>query len=223
VLNKIANRLIKFLLIPPIRLYFCKARWRWLRKNLKVYDNPSAGVDEIVVKYNLTGFDSDAAFGCGGRMDLLLYPLKALSFDSSPKVLIVGPRTEDDIFLAKALGLNDSRGMDLFSYSPHIDLGDIHEPKYDDGKFDAVVLGWVLVYCGNPQKVIEQCRRILKKGGLLAIGWEWVPEDQRKESKIRGNPLNSIEEISSLIGGSVVFMYDPVRTDNHYKAAIFQT
>src|SRR6185312_8638385 len=104
-----------------------------MRKNLKVYDDPSASVADIVVKYNLSNM-GNAAFGCGGRMDLLLYPLKALFYDEKkPKVLIVGPRTEDDVFLAKALGLTDSRGFDLFSYSPHIDLGDIHKPPYPDG------------------------------------------------------------------------------------------
>ena len=214
---------IKLLLIPRIRFYLCKIRWRILRKNLRFFEHPSAGVGSNVVTYNLTAFDHDSAFGAGARMDILLYPLAALFYPtpSPAKVLIVGPRTEDDIFLAKALGLPNTRGLDLFSYSPFIDIGDMHTLPYADAEFDAVVLGWVLAYSSDPTKAIEQSRRVLKKDGFLAIGWEWAP-DPNVPSDIRGNHLNSVREIRELVDFPAVFIHDPKRDINHHKAMIFR-
>ncbi len=39
-------------------------------------------------------------------------------------------------------GLN-IRGLDLFSCSPRIDVGDMHDMRYADNSFDVIFLGWV--------------------------------------------------------------------------------
>ena len=213
---------IRLLLVPRIRTRFCKLRWKLLKKNLKFYENPTAGVGENVVKYNLTAFEHDAAFGCGGRMDLVLYPLVALAPKTS-KILIVGPRTEDDIYLAKALGFPHTRGLDLFTYSPHIDLGDMHEPPYPPSEFDAVVFGWVLAYSSDLARAIERCQSILKPGGHLAIGWEWVPNSDRNTNlHIRGNPANDVDDFKAMVGYPVVFLNSPDDSTNHNKSLIFR-
>lgn len=222
-MKRVKERLIKLLLVPRIRFYFCKIRWARLKGNMKFYEQPSAGVGENVVKYNLTAFDTDAAFGCGGRMDLVLYPLKALVTSPAAKVLIVGPRTEDDIYLAKALGLTETTGLDLFSYSPHIDVGDMHAMPYPDGKFDAVVLGWVVAYSSDPAKALQESLRVIKPGGHLAIGWEWVPEsDKKTNTHIRGNKVNDIADIVALVNAPAVFINDPDVATNHHKSMIFK-
>src|SRR6202012_5952842 len=88
------------------------------------------------------------------------------------KVLIVGPRTEDDILWAKSLGLFNTDGLDLFSYSPYIKVGDIHKSGIPDASYDAVLLGWMLSYSSDPELVVAECLRILKPGGYLGIGIE---------------------------------------------------
>lgn len=223
-MKRMKERLIKLLLVPRIRFYFCKIRWLLLKKNLKFYEQPSEGVGENVVKYNLTAFDSDAAFGCGGRMNLVLYPLSALIQNpESARILIVGPRTEDDIFLARALGIGDVTGLDLFTYSPHIRLGDMHETEFKNGEFDAVVLGWVLAYSSDPARAIKECLRITKPGGLLAIGWEWVPDsDKNTNTHIRGNPVNDVSDVSALVNFPPVFTNSPDTPSNHHKSMIFK-
>lgn len=215
---------MKLLLVPRLRSHFCKLRWKLRKRNLRFYGEPTAGVGENVVKYNLTAFDSIAGFGCGGRMNLVMFPLSALVPNpDSAKVLIIGPRTEDDIYLAKALGFAETRGLDLFSYSPYIDLGDMHKTSYADEQFDVVVLGWVVAYSSDPAAAINECKRILKKGGLIAIGWEWVPEHDRKtNTHIRGNPVNDFAEMSQLVGYPAVFINDSSVNANHHKSAIFK-
>ena len=67
-MQRLKAMMVKLLIIPRVRLYFCKIRWALFRKNIRFFEQPTTGVGENVIKYNLTAFDSDAAFGCGGRM-----------------------------------------------------------------------------------------------------------------------------------------------------------
>lgn len=214
---------LRALLVPRIRLYFCKLRWKLYKKRIRFFESQTDGVGPNVVKYNLSSFNEDAVFGCGARMDILLYPLAALFYPTPnpAKILIIGPRTEDDIFLAKALGLPNTRGLDLFSYSPFIDIGDMHSIPYPDGTFDAVVLGWVLAYSSTPVKAISESKRILKKGGFLAIGWEWANDPSK--SDIRGNTINEISELRNIINEHVVFVHNPATKTNHHKSVIFKS
>lgn len=224
-LGKIQDKLLlKLLLVPLIRSYFCMFRWKLMKKNLRFHDNPTSAVGANVVKYNLTAFENSAGFGCGGRMNLVLYPLSALIAEpGGARVLIVGPRTEDDIFLAKALGISSVKGLDLFTYSPHIELGDMHKMPYAAEEFDAIVLGWVIAYSSDPALAIRECKRVLKKGGHLAIGWEWVPDsDKQRNTHIRGNPVNDVSDMRALVDYPSVFVNDPVMASNHHKAIIFK-
>ena len=67
----------------------------------------SSDVGSKTIEHNLAALGNRAAYGMGSRMALLLYPLAALLRDvDQPKVLIVGPRTEDDIFWARSLGMS---------------------------------------------------------------------------------------------------------------------
>lgn len=222
--SRITSMAIKLLMIPRIRTSFCKTRWKILRKNLRFFQQPTSGVGENVVSYNLTAFDSDAAFGCGNRMNLVLYPLAALVPDKeSVKILIIGPRTEDDIYLAKALGFENTRGLDLLTYSPHIDLGDMHNMPYADDSFDAVVLGWVIAYSGDTDQAFKESLRVLKKGGHLAVGWEWVSESDKKTNlHIRGNRLNDVQDFKDAVKHPFVFENDPEISTNHHKSMIFK-
>lgn len=46
-------------------------------------------------------------------MNLVLFPLSTLvPAPNASKISIVGPRTEDDIFLAKALGFTNTGGLE---------------------------------------------------------------------------------------------------------------
>lgn len=171
--------------------------------------------------YNLIAFKGDAVFGCGARMDILMYPLAALLRSTpNPRVLIVGPRTEDDIFLGKALGLYNTRGLDIFSYSPYIDVGDMHCMPYPNESYDAVILGWALVYSNDPAGAVTECQRILKPNGFLGIGWEWASDPAK--SDIRGNTLNEPAELFRLVEDQVVFLHDPRIKTNHHKAVIWK-
>lgn len=223
-MNFLKNFLRQLLIIPALRTQFCKLRWKMKKGQIRYLDTLGPEVRQSVITHNMSAFKYNAAFGCGNRMTIVLYPLSTLIQEkASAKVLIVGPRTEDDIFLAKALGLENTKGVDLFSYSPYIDLGDCHRLPYQDAEFDAVVLGWVIVYCGDPHLALREAKRVLKPKGYLAIGWEWVPEDQKNDNlHIRGNKIDEASQFLSAVGLNPVFTNDPDVAGTHNKSLIFK-
>lgn len=212
--RKFTTLYYQLLLIERVRFYFCRIRFLFLRKKINFIESSSEGVGDKTVAHNLDGLmNQKAAFGMSGRMGVLLYPLVMLLREvQSPKVLIVGPRTEDDIFFAKALGLRDTIGLDLFSYSKYIDIGDIHATHYPSGHFDAVLLGWMISYSSNPEDVIKECKRIMKPGGFLGIGIESNIEMKRGASLAdspRVNALNTSEDLVKCTKMQPVFVHDP--------------
>jgi SAM-dependent methyltransferase len=223
-MKSLTRFMTQMLIIPGLRTKFCKIRWKIRKSKIKFLDELGTHVRSSVIEHNLTAFAHDAAFGCGNRMTILMYPLSVLIQEhASAKVLIIGPRTEDDIFLAKSLGLTNTKGVDLFSYSPYIELGDCHSLPFIDSQFDAVVLGWVIAYCGDSTLALSEARRVLKPGGYLAVGWEWVPGDQKSNNlHIRGNTLNDVFEFTEQLPMELVFKNDPDRTNNHNKSLIFK-
>ena len=100
-----------------IRRPFCRLRWIFLRRNLQFQnkDSVSNAVGRDTINHNFTALSrgDTAAFGMAKRMSLLLFPVAAILKDRIEKsrVLIVGPRTEDDIFWAKSLGLWNTEGF----------------------------------------------------------------------------------------------------------------
>jgi SAM-dependent methyltransferase len=211
--------------IDRFRFIFCRLRWRLLKRKLQFHPNADKAVGEDTVRYNLGAFDHLAVFGMGKRMSLLLFPTAAIFKDNLPqrKVLVVGPRTEDDVLWARSLGLFNTEGLDLFSYSPLIRIGDIHNSGLPDQSYDAVLLGWMISYSSNPHLVIEECLRMLKPGGLLAIGIESNARQKYEGVKPpRMNSLNSPADLAELVGLPMIFNNDPLEEVTYDCAAIFK-
>lgn len=194
------------LAVDYIRILYCRIRFFFLKNKISILDGQnSQDIGKQTVKHNLNALlsESSSAFGMGGRMSILIYPVASLlRHKKNNKILIVGPRTEDDIFWAKSLGLNPI-GLDLISYSSLIQLGDIHKTTFNDNEFDAVLLGWMISYSSNPNLVIQECKRILKKNGFLGIGIESNSNfkkdpDSLALNHIRVNRLNSSHDLINI-------------------------
>lgn len=164
----------------------------------------SSAVGEQTIGHNQAALENLAAFGMENIMALLLYPIAAILRDKTSKVLIVGPRPEDDIFCARTLGLEQARGLALFSYSSFIDIGDIHKTAYEDHEFDSVLVGWVVSYSADPASLIAECKRITRPGGYLGFGLESNPQMRRtgEYAAPRANSLNSWAAIAEPVGGN---------------------
>jgi SAM-dependent methyltransferase len=211
--------------LEGFRFRLCKLRWRLLKHKLRFYPVPSGAIGETAISHNIAAFDHSAVFGMAKRMSLLLFPTAAVFKDrlNDIKVIIVGPRTEDDIFWARSLGMFNTVGLDLFSYSPLIQLGDIHDSHIPDESYDAVLLGWMISYSSNPRKVADECLRILKPGGLLGIGIESNARQKYDGVKPpRMNTLNSPADLADLVGLPIVFNNDPLQDITYDCGVIFK-
>ncbi len=228
-LNK--TNLISILRYEKIRFFVAKKRYKYLKKNIRFIKDGSSSIGDDTIKHNFGALDSDAAFGCGGRMALLIYPVLAYYGLSTidrgkKKILIVGCRTEDDILWMKSYGFNQTKGFDLFSYSKHVLVGDIHKTDFENETFDVVLLGWMISYTKDPVTVVKECRRILKTGGLLGIGIEHNPNQINENlGTLRVNPLNSTGDIISLFDSTikhkVLFEYDHYnQKDNDFSTTV---
>jgi SAM-dependent methyltransferase len=186
--------------------------------------NESAVSYSVTVKHNLKGLRS-----CDIRMLDIMMPLFASeSFRPNGNTLIIGPRNEHDLFLYASLGgaWSNVRGVDLISYSPKIDLGDMHRLPYESNSYDAIICGWTLSYSKQPQKAIDEMLRLLKPGGMIALGVEYsnmTPDDSRTLRKLLDGDdydlgfddtgkriLNSTHDLTSMLPADceIIFQHD---------------
>lgn len=131
------------------------------------------------------------------------------------KVLCVGPRTESEIFMLMAAGFKSGniQGLDLISYSDFVDVGDMHDMLYEDDSFDIVILGWVLGYSKDCQRVADEVVRVTKPGGYVAVGVERTPDRGKpQDGSLRdATYFETTAEIEALFEGhvaSVLFRHD---------------
>jgi hypothetical protein len=91
-------------------------------------------------------------------------------------VLSIGPRSEIEIFGLWSAGFSKDRvkGLDLFSYSPFIDVGDMHAMPYADGSFDIVILSEVLPYSKDQQAAANEVLRVCRDRAIIAVATSYT-------------------------------------------------
>jgi len=142
------------------------------------------------------------------RSDALVKPLSVLEcVDADARVLCVGPRTEGEIYNLAAHGfeLDRIRGVDLISYSPRIDLGDVHALPYADSTWDVVVCGWVLNYSNDQPLAARELVRVCKPGGVIAVGVEYNPRNRGEIGAELGYVPGAAVQITDLHGLLALF------------------
>lgn len=211
--------------------YFCK-----IKKNLKDFNDVSEDTWKNTLESNkrvvynknislpkkpkhVSIFDVGRSLA-GGSTNLLLEPAKK-KFNKSEfkklKILSIGPRAEGEIFNIFAHGFEFKNiiGIDLFSYSPLIRLGDMHNLDFNNDEFDIVLMGWCLAYSNNKKKALSEVKRVLTKNGLLVIGYT-VNKTLTDQDQInaRGylvrspyNQVNSMEDLDELVRSEGFNMY----------------
>ena len=87
------------------------------------------------------------------------------------KVLAIGPRTENEIFALIAAGFRTENiaAVDLISYSPLIQTGDMHHMEFADETFDIVAFGETLAYSKEPEVAAKEIMRVAKTNSIITI------------------------------------------------------
>jgi SAM-dependent methyltransferase len=174
---RIANGVepVQLLQLDAARFLVAKRRLSERRAELQVSDDQD-GLWNDALDINIPELEK---LNVVQRVKRLTFPLGAIDRvfgrEQKLKVLCVGPRTEMELMILWGLGFRDVRGLDLFSYSPYVDVGNIMHAPYPDNTFDIVIVGWVLVYLSDPIGACKEISRIAKSNGIIAIGSTYYP------------------------------------------------
>lgn len=202
--------LFRYLVVALRYLWFVNIRGRL--RTLEPGKGAHEGVAQNTVWHNLKGLRDLAV----NRSHLLVRPLSVLeTLPTDARILSIGPRSEGELLSLAAHGFQWSRieALDLISYSPRVRLGDMHAMPFEDGAFDAVVVGWVLAYSEQPVQAAREIARVTRPGGIVAVGVEYSPLSQEEMKAELGylpgarKRIASCEEILSFFGDAVDHVY----------------
>jgi len=203
-------------------------RWRWLVGYtrfwwLKTFRGlrtcHSSHARPKTLSHNLTAFEHIGNDFLMPRMARLIHAMMATEeLNLSSAILVVGPRTENDLLLLHGYGYRNVRGIDLISYSPWIVTADMHAIPFPDDSFDAVLCGWAISYSAAPERAGREFIRVLRDGGILALGIEHVPVNDGDASDSPSDPrlmdreplgpqVNTAAQLLDLFKGSIRTTY----------------
>lgn len=222
---------LKLFQIDELRCFLMLKRWHDFQAaggEVVVHENASPAVIDNTIEHNFRQLGTAVAFG---RPMGLLGPLLGIDqiafHRHEVRVLIIGPRTENEILLYISHGFAPGkvRGLDLMSYSPWIDVGDMHAMPYADDSFDVVLFSWVLGYSSNQEQAVAEAVRVARPGGLVGIGEEFEPKSAEEHNEmllkekgytLQGTVTTAAKRLIGLFGDAVeevVFRTEPPPDD----------
>ena len=156
----------KLLIDDELRSMFCFARYK--ASNAKTFQK-SKNILDITIPHNSKGLsDFFTDFKMQRSKRLIFSVLADECINKESKFLIIGPRTENEIFFLFALGFLNVKALDLISYSDLVTCGDMHSIPFPNESFDAIICGWALSYSTNPAKAMQEMLKKCKSGGPIS-------------------------------------------------------
>lgn len=212
-------RFRRFLRVKPICNAVFWLRFVWyarIRRMLRVYEDKTAvrAHDFSLSVVNL-GKPTD-------RVLKLILPLASIErLQPDGRVLSIGCRFETDLLYLVGYGFQPQnvRGFDMISYSPWIDMGNMHAMDYPDGSWDAVMLGWVVSYSHDPRKAAQEVVRITRDGGVIAVGLSRYPKEVTERRNAAGELAHTIQTVDEILDlfkpyvDTVYWRHDPSYED----------
>jgi SAM-dependent methyltransferase len=143
-------------------------------------------------------------------------------------VLSIGPRSEIEIFAILAAGFEARRikALDLFTYSPYIEAGDMHGMPYPDDCFDIVFVGWVLSYSRDQAAAVNEITRVCRNRAIVVIAGDY--SDSTRDRPTFNNETTHMQntgQILELFGNAVdrvYFRHEPELPDIKMVMAVFE-
>lgn len=227
------NRINRWLLRSSrIRSALGYIRFLWFVKVKKALRTVSShGAFPVTINHNLKSIANFRS----SRMSLLIDPLAVIeTVDPQSRILVIGCRNELDLLMlfAKGFSTRKVRGLDLISYSPFVDCGDMHSLPYSGDSFDVVICGWTLSYSRQPGVAASEMKRVCRRGGVIAVAVEYCADVAGVDSLLgysisdgTGRELNSVldlQELFSVHEGQVVFRHDAPARRSHSAVGLVE-
>ncbi|MDR7992076.1 class I SAM-dependent methyltransferase [Thermosynechococcus sp. PP45] len=216
--SKVSSLVCQFLRVDHIRLFIGSLRLKYFALTRGIKSLESDNAFELTIFHNMKSVKNHKLDFLMPRMNKLILPLLGIEtvFPES-SILVIGPRTENDLLRLFSWGFKNVKGLDLISYSPLIDLGDMHSMPYEDSSFDVIICGWTISYSKNPEKAASEMIRVIKSGGIIGIAVDFSnmsPIEAEKKFGYSIEPtdgsfvrLNSAEQIYELFGDVISHIY----------------
>lgn len=85
-------------------------------------------------------------------------------------ILSIGSRDENELeTISSFFPKSKVSGLDLFSASTKIKIGDMHDMPFDNNSFDITIAIHNMEHSYDPHKSLGEMHRVTKEGGLLSI------------------------------------------------------
>lgn len=213
-LQGIAKMPRQLLTIDAVRFFVCLPRYLvfyHLLRRRKFAADIESGVSRNTIEHNMRGTGELSA----PRSHTLIRPIVSVGYVQrnirSLKVLTIGPRVEGEIYNLIGYGFRSRNvvGLDLFSYSPYIRVGNMHHMEFADGEFDIVISGWVLGYSDDKLQCAREMLRVTKPGGMIAIGNAFTVLNLTQVTKNLGYIIGAAEAITDLPSVERLFGVSP--------------
>jgi SAM-dependent methyltransferase len=93
--------------------------------------------------------------------------INEIDLTNDANCLCIGARTGQEVYALKKLGFS-AIGIDIVECKPLVEVGDMHDLKYDDNTFDFIFCN-ILDHSLYPEKSISEIERVLKKNGFCFL------------------------------------------------------
>jgi len=203
---------------------FLRFIYFYFTKKIKTYNKVHNATGKGGINYSHNAFYDGIlpVYRPEERTMLPLYLLNSIPFINKNDLLIIGPRYETEILIARSFGFKNIKAIDTFSYSPIIDAGDMHEMQYQNESFNSVICGWTLTYSDKPDIAAKEMIRVMKKNSILVIAVHQIDEKFDIKKGIEGQnygetrPQNK-ENLDKIFEGLHNFHY--IESGNYVMAA----
>jgi len=220
ILQKISNFFLSLLRIDLIRLLVGLIRYKYFSFFKKIQNISTPYMIGRTVVHNKTAFNNLKTDFIMNRIKYLYGPMSAIErINRDSSILLIGSRTENEFLYLRGFDHKNIKAVDLISYSPLIEMQDMHNLNFKDNTFNAVILGWTLVYSSHPKKCALEIIRVLKNDGIVAIG-----QEKLRDNLSAVNGVNSLKDIHNLFDHSlnkIYFQYD-AENSNLSETEIFK-
>jgi hypothetical protein len=183
---------------------------------MRRYDGAGASVAHNTIDYNIDGATSAPDLDRPSIMVNVVSGIERVWKEKADlDVLSIGPRSEIEIFalMAAGFGANRIQALDLFSYSPYVDIGDMHAMSYADASFDIVFVGWVLSYSRDQAAAAREILRVCRDRAIVVLAGDY--SDESRDNPAFNNENTHMKSCEQLLGlfsghvGRVYFRHDP--------------
>lgn len=169
------------------------------RRSVRSYEAPSADTKEV--QYSASYL---RRYAPDPRVRWPMFLLASIPDCPKDSILVIGPRYEPELLMAEGLGWEKEgiRGLDTFSYSRWVDVGDMHDMPYSDDSTGAIVCGWTLSYSSRPDVAAREMQRVLRPGGYLVVSMQKIGAEYKD---VLPTVLAGSERIQTLAQLDVLF------------------